>query len=345
MQLIRQILLILALATASVSMVPLADASRQEAREGVDFHRVQSGDTLFGLAGHYMGDQLRWPQLWALNPHITNPHWLYPGDIVFLRDGVVMASQAAPIDRVLRSGDTDRLSETSGLYFPLGGVYTHEEFPEVGRLAFARTDRALLHPLDEVYLELEEGHGLQVGDELVIQRAEGRVYDRRELIGVRYRTTGRVRIEAFNEGTDLVTAVITALYDSIERDDVLFAARPQVLLVEPVPSTITAEGRIIDRLDPLRYVASYQVVFIDLGSDDGVRPGNRLQVWEREDMGAEAIGLARGRRYEEVQERLPWQNIGEGIVLATSERFSTVALLNTSREISVGHRFTFSSGL
>ena len=59
---------------------------------------VEEGDTLWDVCEYYFGEPRRWPTVWALNPHITNPHWIYPGDILRLRlpgeltgpDGVVV---------------------------------------------------------------------------------------------------------------------------------------------------------------------------------------------------------------------------------------------------------------
>ncbi|MFB6263710.1 MAG: LysM peptidoglycan-binding domain-containing protein [Bradymonadaceae bacterium] len=50
-----------------------------------DYHVVSKGDTLWDLSGRYFGDPLAWPRLWSYNSHITNPHWIYPGDIVYLK--------------------------------------------------------------------------------------------------------------------------------------------------------------------------------------------------------------------------------------------------------------------
>ena len=50
-------------------------------------HVVVSGDTLWDLCASYYGDPWRWPEVWSLNPAITNPHWIYPGNLVRLREG------------------------------------------------------------------------------------------------------------------------------------------------------------------------------------------------------------------------------------------------------------------
>lgn len=43
-------------------------------------HIVQRGDTLWDLAGHYLGNSYLWPQIWEKNTWILDAHWIYPGD-------------------------------------------------------------------------------------------------------------------------------------------------------------------------------------------------------------------------------------------------------------------------
>jgi len=57
----------------------LRDLSPGEAPE---FYTVISGDTLWEIAEHMMGDPYWWPKLWILNPQVKNPHWIVPGTVV-----------------------------------------------------------------------------------------------------------------------------------------------------------------------------------------------------------------------------------------------------------------------
>ena len=45
---------------------------------------VQDGDTLWDISDEHLQDPFRWPDIWEVNPHIVNPHLIYPGDSIRL---------------------------------------------------------------------------------------------------------------------------------------------------------------------------------------------------------------------------------------------------------------------
>src|SRR6185503_17653255 len=49
-----------------------------------ELHVVRKGDTLWDICTYYFNDPYQWPKVWSYNPPITNPHWIYPGDLVRL---------------------------------------------------------------------------------------------------------------------------------------------------------------------------------------------------------------------------------------------------------------------
>ncbi|MBC3936752.1 LysM peptidoglycan-binding domain-containing protein [Undibacterium sp. CY7W] len=49
-----------------------------------DKHVVVSGDTLWGISSRFLQNPWCWPQVWGMNKEdIRNPHWIYPGQIVY----------------------------------------------------------------------------------------------------------------------------------------------------------------------------------------------------------------------------------------------------------------------
>jgi hypothetical protein len=345
---------VVAHASAQTVMVSPSRGSGPVSRQ---FHIANSGDTLYDLAQRYLGDEMMWPLLWSYNPQITNPHWIYPGDIVFLRpEGGTPSSPFA---------------SAHGRIFPLGGFYTAGEVEVQGTLRYADTGRRLLAELDTVYLELSNRDDVRVGDRFALNRVDGRLYDSEdELVGVKYIVTGSVVVTEFHEETNLVSAVITDMWDTIERGDPLFLSQPQLLSMSPVPNQVDAEGSIIDSLLPVTLLHEQHFIFLDIGSDDGVVPGNRVRIWERSDEGAnfDASVAERGQEtttsrrerndsasrrrnrerpltYEQIQELLPWQVAGEAMIIYTSGSYATAVVTEGGdRELSLGQRITVQRG-
>ena len=308
-----------------------------------DSHTVVQGDTLFDLSMLYLEDAYLWPRLWSYNPQVTNPHWIYPGDSLFLRPEVVASAAEVATQQAVA-----KFQQNVGKFYPMAGFWTGSELQELGKIKYARTGRELLQPEDEVYLEFVDPDQVVVGQEYAINRVVNRVIDdaTEELIAVEYEVIGRIAVRQRHDDTDLVSGVISQLWNVIRRGDILFVNQPQLLLVEPKANTVDYEAEIIGTSSNRAILHEQDYIFVNAGWDDGIRPGNRLAIWDRQDEAAQIQASLDGNiDYENVRDELPWQRYGEAMIVYATATYATAVIHSAgAHEIGAGMRVTFRNG-
>lgn len=104
----QQFLAILVSFSVFFSTMLQADELKLKA-DAPSLYLVKSGDTLWDIAGLYLQHPWLWPRLWKLNPQVSNPHLIYPGDELHLQfdaDGQPILSLNSQREAVSRAGTT-----------------------------------------------------------------------------------------------------------------------------------------------------------------------------------------------------------------------------------------------
>jgi hypothetical protein len=274
--------------------------------EGVAFHIVEKGDTLWHLAGRYLGNPLLWPQIWEQNQYITDAHWIYPGDPLVLRQLEMVAPQAGEVPETpgaeaaapgeaapgaAPGAEAPRLYPTTEQVTLQCAPYIsaqdedtsfHITGSEQGKARLAFADR------DIVYLNRGSSSGVRAGDMFSAQRAVGKVKHpvTGKTLGTKIAVSGWLRVILAQETTS--TAVIEQACLEIDEADYLTPftklSIPLLLPAEPPnrlePSSGKARGHIVDLGAEKSLVAGAgHLVIIDLGSADGVDHGNSLTIF------------------------------------------------------------------
>ncbi len=318
-----------------------------------DFHKVEDGDTLYDLSGRYTGDVYNWPQIWSYNPQITNPHWIYPGDIVYLKPPYKQDGEG---DVPLAASST----QSSDLHVAVGGFIAKDDIKYVGRIAASPKQANLLSEHDTVWVGFgdeaytdeekenikeddrvavkESDSEVKVGDTFAIVRPAGKVtseFDEDEVLGHKYMVLGTLKVQEISDKF-LDTAVITQSWYEIERGDLLIPYEQQLKQVQIIQSEQDLVAHIVDTVEPRTALGEYHYVMVDKGAEDDVRVGNRFYVFQRQE-GLQKLG-------KNTDSKIPWERIGQVLLIDVKENYSTGIIIDSSRELLVGDRLEMYNG-
>jgi hypothetical protein len=333
-----------------------------------EIHLVRRGDTLWDLCDHYYANPWGWPKVWSYNPQVTNPHWIYPGDQLRMlgpggarvlsvyekfgagggsRGGAGAGSGAGKGAGGARGGRGGVPANTVILRDQ--GFIGDPDADNWGEVAGSNEEQMMLSEGNRVYVVVKPGKTVKPKDELTLYRTvrqPDNVKGARKPPGQIVAVLGTVRVESFDPKTRVAKGRITESVDVIERGARIGPVRRKFDVVPPLPATAHVKARVLTSLYPLVYVAQEQVVFLDRGTEDGLKAGNRLVILRRGDTWRQTLGskAARDRMIvdspgnAEVErtplpgepEKFPDEAVAELRVLR-AEKFSSIALVTQSR--------------
>ncbi len=262
-----------------------------------DRYVVVKGDTLWDIAGKFLSEPWRWPDVWQVNPQIKNPHLIYPGDTLVLSfvDGkpqITVAGRGAPTTPDL-SGSVVKLSPK---------IRSTPISRAIPTIPIDAIQQFLTRPYVTDDKELEQApYIVQFADEHIVGGPRYRAYVRSitgktskkfDVVrpGKPYKDaiTGEV---LGHEALFIASAILqrtgdpaTVLLESSELEALKGDRLLQAIETKPLttffpkPPTRKIQGSIISVLNGVSQIGQYNVVVIDRGQTDGVEVGTVLAV-------------------------------------------------------------------
>ena len=307
-----------------------------------DEYLVRKGDTLWDLCGRYMGDPWSWPKVWAMNPSITNPHWIFPGDRLRFGSGgpkvaAVPAKGKGPRLTIARSGPS--MGRT--MLLRTNGFVTTKELAGSSKLIGSREEKVLLTVHDQIYVEFPADKPLKVGERYTIYRPKYAIKHPvgGAVVGNIVEIVGEVQIEQITQGRIARGTILEAL-DSIERGHRVGQLIRQIRPVDRRPNKLQLEGYILGMIRMGEMIGSTELIFVDKGRKQGVLEGNLFYVIRRGDGNRpmmERVGADQDNRF-------PKEVVAEILVVEVRDETSVGWVTRATREIKAGDRLEMRKG-
>jgi len=300
-----------------------------------ELHVVRQGDTLWDICGYYFSNPWEWPKIWSYNPSITNPHWIYPGDVVRLHAASMQARVVDPAEP-----EPEAIEARAPTPLPATGVRLRqlafvedEQLETAFTITGAEEERLMLSQNDVVYLEYPEGKPPQVGRRYAVYSPTETVRhpDDEKSVGHFVRVLGEVEVLSVKKDKR-ARAVVRESNEVIERGARVGPLQRTYKDVDTVPNKQDRQGTIVAQLSGNELIGAHQLVIIDIGAGAGVQAGNRMFVVRRGD----ALPEQGDRSVGSDDRRFPAYAVGEILVVQAGKSTSVGVVTLSLQEFSIG---------
>ncbi|OWY40828.1 peptidoglycan-binding protein [Xenophilus sp. AP218F] len=304
-------------------------------------YTVSKGDTLWGIAGHYLKSPWQWPRLWNMNKaDIRNPHLIYPGDVLTLGyvNGQPRLSLASGASREVKLSPQARIEDLDQaissipadaiepfLKRPL--VVDAAQFALAPRIVAGPDERITISQGDSVYAtgvaETGSWQAYRLGKPLLDP-------DTKAALGVEASYGGDLTVDKLRP--DIQTLRVRAVAEEILVGDRLVRApKEQFVSYAPHPPETELRGKIISSYNGISGAAQYSTVALNLGERDGVEVGHVFGIYKKG--GSIKIADAAGKTRDTA---LPLEQAGRLFVYRVFDKVSYGLILDSKGAIYVG---------
>ena len=335
----RKIICSLLVALSSVTAFAQSDRAPALASNAPDRHVVKPGDTLWGIAGLFLKEPWRWPEVWRMNrEQIRNPHLIYPGQIVYLED-----FNGAPRLRVGQPVKLSRKTYEEPMAEPIASI------PHKAIEPFLTKPIAVEAGFNETAPRIvgtQEGHVyLSAGDLAYVsgvtdKTQQWHVYrpaapiqdpETKELLGFEAAYLGDAKL--VREGEPATFEVVSAQYE-IGKGDRLVPARPAELMAYvPHAPDKDIRGSVARIVGGVASAGRHNVVMLNRGAKDGVEIGHVFGAF----LAGKNVELRDQQKVDAY--KLPDERSGLVFVFRVFDNISYALVMDAKRPITVGDRF------
>lgn len=295
---------------------------------------IQKGDTLWGLSDKFLKDPHYWPPLWAKNPGIGNPHFIFPGQkLRIFEDRIEIVDEKGTVPPAAAARTPEPAGVVPERIFTVTGgegFLMEGNTRPVGYIISTFQNRQIVGEDDIVYADLGKAQGVKTGDRFSIFKEMEAVSHpvNHVILGHRVIPLGSLQISEVEEKAS--KALITKSYLEIGAGAYLMPYRERKKIVSLKAPAKDLNGYIVETQTGNKAIAAGDVAFLDLGRADGLEPGNMLYVVRDVVPDQKFLSMPIGK--------LPTDVVGAVVVVETGETTSTALVVKSIDTIYRGDR-------
>jgi hypothetical protein len=260
-----------------------------------DQHVVVRGDTLWGIAGKFLQHPWCWPQVWNMNREdIRNPHWIYPGQVVYFdraagrlrlgqpTNGALPEVRLSPQVRVEGTGKEAVPAIPANAIEPFLSqplIVEENQLQDAPRIVATQEGRVNLGKNDKAYVrgDLKGGTSFQVFRPGVPLRDPAS----KAVIGYEAVYLGTVKLQRAAKAEDEAHSfvVVSSKQEMGVGDRLLPVPPTPIMNYVPHPPEKPVDARIVSIYGGVVNAGQNQVVSINRGKNDGIDVGSVLELY------------------------------------------------------------------
>jgi hypothetical protein len=312
-------------------------------------YTVKKGDTLWGISERFIKDPYFWPTLWSKNPEIPNPHQIYPGQELLIYSDRIEVIAVAPEPPPMVEAVTDAPVQVDSVEFALPepvpipeavemikippistSFVTLEELSDSGTLVDSVDNRIMISREDVVFVKMRDLGATLPGDKFTLFTVDKQVLHPATQLPAGFKVFNLGELEILAIEKDVATAKIIAVDREIERGARLRPYVEPLTEVELRTPEQQLTGYLLTSTNDRVTIGAHDVIYIDLGEDDGLLPGNALNIFRPRQA---TISVQ-----QQAETRLPDKQLGKAVVIAVRATTATALTLSASDYIENGDR-------
>jgi len=214
----------------------------------------------------------------------------------------------------------------------------------------ANEEHMMMVDTDKLYVRFNEGVEPEIGRVYTIfrtmQKYERESWEKGTLI----RIIGEAKLQDYDEKRQVGRAVVVNTLEGIERGFRLAPLERNFYWVDVVPAEHSLRATVVASLYPRKLPSTNQIVFVDVGAEQGIVIGNRFYIVRQGDEWRRSAEGKVGREIEpsvplpDEPEHYPWEVVAIGRAVNVQPKTTAILLERATRAVRMGDRAELRKG-